>query len=347
MDPPHRGCEGAPQSCGFHPNHNVSIWRSADLSNASWEYVGNAVECTSAPGCRILYRPHLVYNPTTRLYVLFYNYVSTDGPSRNGVATAPHPAGPFTIVRPVMKTARPSLPSNHEASVGDFDVLVDGDGKAYMVYSYGPMSIEQLTPDFLDSAGINATFVPGPVLNRPSELPEDFCEAPSLWARNGTYWLTTGHCCCFCYQGSGMITYTAPHPLGPWTKQPGAVDLGCVPGTTPTPSERRTLPITAIPSPGQGCAYKNAMSRSVSQAQQNSVVPIATTTGWVYVWTGDRWMQAPDGQKAHEPQFWGRLQFDAHGGALMPLTWTDQLELDVLDPQPPHTHRLGGMAPLL
>jgi hypothetical protein len=59
----------------------------------------------------------------------------------------------------------------------------------YMVYSYGPMSIEKLTDDYLDSAGVNATFAPGgPVDNRPSEVPEDFCEAPSLWTRgNGTY----------------------------------------------------------------------------------------------------------------------------------------------------------------
>lgn len=194
-----------------------------------------------------------------------------------------------------MKTARPSLPSNHYASVGDFDVLVDSNGTGYMVYSYGPMSIEKLTLDFLDSAGENATFAPdGPVNNRPSELSEDFCEAPSLWTRgNGTYFLTTGHCCCFCYQGSGMITYTATHPMGPWTKQPGPADLGCIEGAnTSTPSELHTLPLTAQPSPGQGCNYKNAVARSVSQAQQNFVFPVLTADrGWVHVWTGDRWMQ--------------------------------------------------------
>ena len=37
------------------------------------------------------------------------------------------------------------------------------------------------------------------------------------------------HCCCFCFQGSGVRVYTAAHPLGPWTPQTGPPDLACVP----------------------------------------------------------------------------------------------------------------------
>ncbi len=29
-----------------------------------------------------------------------------------------------------------------------------------------------------------------------------------------------------------------------------------------------------------------------------------TPTGTEYIWTGDRWQQAPDGIKGHDPQFW-------------------------------------------
>jgi hypothetical protein len=77
----------------------------------------------------------------------------------------------------------------------------------YMVYSYGPMSIEKLTDDYLDSAGVNATFAPGgPVDNRPSEVPEDFCEAPSLWTRgNGTY-----------VYFSSFFSTSCLHPLALW-----------------------------------------------------------------------------------------------------------------------------------
>ena len=45
-------------------------------------------------------------------------------------------------------------------------------------------------------------------------------------------------------------------------------------------------------------------------------------------------MQAPDGKKAHEPQFWGRLEFDAASGQLLPLKWVDELRLDIALPQP-------------
>jgi hypothetical protein len=46
-DPPRHGCEasGPTQApdCGFHPNHNVSIWSSPDLSTGSWQFEGQAV----------------------------------------------------------------------------------------------------------------------------------------------------------------------------------------------------------------------------------------------------------------------------------------------------------------
>jgi hypothetical protein len=113
-----------------------------------------------------------------------------------------------------MQFARPKLPSNHNGSQGDFDVFVDATGTGYIVYSYGPMSIEKLSPDFLSSANVNASF-PGGDFDG-TVLQEAFVEAPSLWhhTASGQYFLTTGHCCCFCWQGSGMITYVAPHPLG-------------------------------------------------------------------------------------------------------------------------------------
>lgn len=204
-----------------------------------------------------------------------------------------------------------------------------------MVYSFGPMSIEKLTHDYLDSAGVNASFPGGEFGGTVLQEPGDFVEAPSLWVRGETYFLTTGHCCCFCYQGSGMIVYAAPHPLGPWAKQLGPADLGCIANaSTPTPAEQHTLPLTAVPSPGQGCSYRGAKAASVSCAQQSFVFPVTTPAGRIHIWTGDRWMQSFDGEKAHEPQFWAILDF-APDGQLLPLQWKDNVTIETVLPQPP------------
>ena len=53
---------------------------------------------------------------------------------------------------------------------------------------------------------------------------------------------------------------------------------------------------------------------------------VETSSGTEYVWTGDRWMQAPDGQKGHEPQFWAVLRFDEEGNVL-PIEWVDEMTL--------------------
>lgn len=90
----------APGKCGFQADHNVSIWRSKDLSN--WTFVGRAAHCaTEIPDCKILYRPHLVYNPNTHKYVLFVNYVTkSHGYGGNAVFLADSPEGPFSLANP-------------------------------------------------------------------------------------------------------------------------------------------------------------------------------------------------------------------------------------------------------
>jgi hypothetical protein len=44
-------------------------------------------------------------------------------------------------------------------------------------------------------------------------------------------------------------------------------------------------------------------------------------------------MQAPDGQKSHEPQTWVRLQFDDEEGRVLPLKWEDSFSVDMKLPQ--------------
>ena len=74
---------------------------------------------------------------------------------------------------------RPMIPSNHNGSQGDFDVLVDTDGSGYIVYSFGPVSIEKLAPDFLSGAGINASFPGGERKSGAASSSTSSCSATS------------------------------------------------------------------------------------------------------------------------------------------------------------------------
>jgi hypothetical protein len=208
------------------------------------------------------------------------------------------------------------------------------------------MSIEKLTPDFYYSTGINASCGP----NNSPLFQEYFIEAPAFFERNGIYYLLFGHCCCFCYQGSGILVHTAKSPLGPWTVQPGP-DIACDPpsDTTTNTNQPNTKfiinrksdinlitnssmdnlnEVGAIPTPGQGCLYNNSPDISVTRSQQNYVIKVETKSGTQYVWTGDRWQQAPDGIKGHEPQFWVPLNFQANGD-IEPVKWVDEFTLDL------------------
>ena len=100
-------------------------------------------------------------------------------------------------------------------------------------------------------------------------------------------------------------------------------------------SSGSVLPLTAEPTPGQGCQFDGhwppvspRVSAATTRAQQNFVIEVQTPAGVEHVWTGDRWMQAPDGLKAHEPQFWAPLSF-GEDGAIGPVRWVDNFTLDV------------------
>eukprot|EP00047_Mylnosiga_fluctuans_P006490 m.247211 g.247211 ORF g.247211 m.247211 type:complete len:382 (-) comp15327_c0_seq1:59-1204(-) len=318
-EPANYGCDQTADKCGFRLDHNISVWVSPDLSSGSWVYAGNAIAVQDRPAGTV-FRPHAVYNPNTGDYVLWWNYVTPQG-QYNGyaVATARTPVGPFTLVSEQVNVTR------LKGGAGDFDLFVDYDSasgkyKAYVIYGAAYyMSIEELTDDFIYSTGRQANCTP----QGANLFTEYFVEAPVMFKRDGIYYALFGHCCCFCYQGSGILVHTAPSPLGPWTVQAGG-DLACKPPTT-TPYS----PYGAIPTPGQGCLYNNSKDVSVTRSQQNFVIEVQTTTGIEYVWTGDRWQQAPDGIKGHDPQYWVPLDFTADG-TIKPVSWVDSFTMDVV-----------------
>lgn len=357
-EPPGNGCDRtpgpvgppypAPGHCGFQANHNVSIWRSKDLSSGSWEFMGRAARCdTDIPNCGILYRPHLVYNPTTRLYVLLVNYVEKAGDyGGNAVFTAQHPAGPFVLQTPQMNLTRlcpgPAHPPGYtcgkaQGGCGDFDILIDpSDGEAYMIYACNfYMGIERLTKDYLNGTGENST-VEGGVFEG-NTFPEYFVEAPAFFKRGDTFYAMFGHCCCFCYQGSGVMVYTAKSPKGPWKPQCSDVqsggpclassgDLACVPDGVAELNS--TFRVAGTPTPGQGCNYNSKTEHSSLRAQQNFVITVNAGGEEQFIWTGDRWQQSPDGLKGHEGQTWAIIEFDAEGN-VQPLRWQDNITFNV------------------
>ena len=340
-EPPKLGCDGATaHGCGFHTNHNVSVWKSPDLSSGSWEKVSTAEQCSSLTGCGVLYRPHLVHNPNTDEYVLFVNYVGSDGGYKGyAVYAAASPEGPFALRNPQMNVTRlcpgPAATGTcgeAQGGCGDFDVFVDDDGQAYIIYGCNfYMSIERLTRDFYysayaDDATKGNASAPGGKFSG-TVFPDYFVEAPVMFKRGDVYYVLYGHCCCFCFQGSGIIVYTSSSPMGPWIKQSGG-DLACQQRSAL--SDPPAASLGAIPTPNQGCLYGGANKVSSTHAQQNFVIQVPDSKGGVtFVWTGDLWQQAPDGIKGHEGQFWVPLHFTGNG-TISKVNHISQFSFDVI-----------------
>ena len=194
------GCDGLwyPPHCGYRTTHALSLYTSPDL--ATWTYALDALPLAARPAL-VYYRPQVVYNAATGLYVLWINAVpfwggnsSSQDPNYFGatylVATSPSPLQPFSVVG----TAATSLGA---LGVGDLSLLVDPrDGAGYIAYAAWlaggghAVAVERLTPDFLNSS----TRAPatGVVVTPP------FYEAPLLFERGGAYYLLAGPTCCFC-----------------------------------------------------------------------------------------------------------------------------------------------------
>lgn len=209
------GNKGAP-FCGFRAYSSTDLVHWADkgaLFDAStpvWQS-----RCNGATyGC---FRPHVIYNKKTKLYVLWINVYDNSVGFR--VFTSPHPAGPFTEV------ANPVLAVNTDSPVaglnnGDHDTFVDEDGVAYLAYTdwrtNGTIVIEKLTDDYLSGTGQHIKAVTS-----------GQTEAPALFRRKGIYYVTYSDPNCGYCSGTGTSYKTAPSPLGPWSEGKKISDNSC------------------------------------------------------------------------------------------------------------------------
>ena len=134
------GCCGKARgaACVYGANHSVVVYKT-DLK--TWSYEGVALPL-SARISGTEFRPCVIYNNQTKKYLMWYED-RHPGQQGYGIAASDTPVGPYaTVVNATGQTG---------GKIGDFDLLVDDDGKAYQVRTGN--IIEQLTDDYLNGSG--------------------------------------------------------------------------------------------------------------------------------------------------------------------------------------------------
>jgi hypothetical protein len=167
--------------------HAVSAYRSRDL--VRWEPVHDVLRQDSAAGLdpANIERPKVVYNASTKKYVMWMHWENGSGygEARAAVASSDTVDGDYTYhgsFRPlvdsgVMDHDKPGYMSR------DCNLFVDDDGKAYFISATNEnydLNLYELTPDYLKIQRLVATLFKG-----------GHREAPAFFKRNNVYFLLT------------------------------------------------------------------------------------------------------------------------------------------------------------
>lgn len=240
---------------GFTTEVGVEVYSSSDLMN--WEDEGVALAVSEEAGhdiergC-IMERPKVVRNPKTGKFVmLFHLELKGKGyaAARVGFAESDSPVGPFQFIRSLRPNAgkwptdfsrrdirkakklkeadykewwtpewreaiREGLLLARDVPGGqmsrDMTVYVDDDGKAYHIYSAEEnltLNLAELTDDYLDYTGRYVRIAPG-----------GQNEAPTIFKRDGVYWMITSGCTGWAPNEARM--FKAASLWGPWEQLP-------------------------------------------------------------------------------------------------------------------------------
>ena len=240
---------------GFTTEVGVEVYSSSDLMN--WEDEGVALAVSEDAGhdiergC-IMERPKVVRNPKTGKFVmLFHLELKGKGyaAARVGFAESDSPVGPFRFIRALRPNAgkwptdfsrreirkakklkeadykewwtpewreaiREGLLLARDVPGGqmsrDMTVYVDDDGKAYHIYSAEEnltLNLAELTDDYLDYTGRYVRIAPG-----------GQNEAPTIFKRDGVYWMITSGCTGWAPNEARM--FKAASLWGPWEPLP-------------------------------------------------------------------------------------------------------------------------------
>ena len=302
---------------GFVTANHYHCYSSPDLK--TWTFRGHILDNQPVG---VYYRPHVIYNASTKKYVLWYNWYKTLWLGQFGVATSDVPTGPFEIQNTNVTTA------NAVGGVGDLDLFTDTDGKGYLVYTTigtHSVSVDLLSDDYLSSTGKNSGFI---LSNS---------EACSLFKRNGIYYMLADYTCAFCKEGSGACVFTASNPLGPYQ---------CVNNINRKSSGSNFPASSAIDGNIIGSNWENSggwndntsfsypdwleisfnSAKKINEidvftlqdAVKQSVTPTGTMTFSKYgitdfdlqYWSGNEWITVPGGSITENNLVWRKVTFD-------------------------------------
>ena len=160
----------------------VRCYKSHDLYN--WEDLGLIIppepddpESSIHPSS-MMDRPHIIYNKKTKKFVCWLKIMEKDGTQSETVLTADRLTGPYTKVREHLYPLG--------MSVGDFDLAVASDGKAYYYFErvHSETICADLTNDYTDVTGYYSTHFP-------HSHPPFVREATAHFIRGGKHYLIT------------------------------------------------------------------------------------------------------------------------------------------------------------
>ena len=230
----------------------VTCYSSKDLVN--WKYEGVALSVEDDPeseitrGC-VLERPKVIYNKKTGKFVMWF-HLELKGrgysAARAAVAVSDNVTGPYkylgsgrvnpgVLAQNVSEEDLASLEGLPELESWtpewldavkkglyykrdfeggqmsrDMTLYVDDDGKAYHIYASEEnltLNIAELSDDYLSHSGKYVRVAP-----------TGHNEAPSIFKRNGTYWMITSGCTGWAPNAARM--FSASDIMGPWTQHP-------------------------------------------------------------------------------------------------------------------------------
>ncbi len=166
---------GEDKSHNQHTFKAVNCYASTDLMN--WTFLNSIITRDTDPDLdsdlRVIERPKVLYNDSTRKYVMWLHYESSDySDAQAGVFMSDSIAGDYELVNHFR-------PNNNMSR--DCNLFKDDDGKAYFVSAANhnaDLVIYELTEDYLDIERQIITLWPG-----------SYREAPALVKKDGIYYL--------------------------------------------------------------------------------------------------------------------------------------------------------------